>query len=282
MPIATPEIYAQMLDRAKEQGFAYPAINVTSSQTLNAALRGFAEANSDGIIQVSTGGAEYLSGSIKEMVTGAAALPEYARVEAAKYPVHIALHTDHCPKDKLDGLMRPLLAISRERVAKGQQPLFQSHMWDGSAVPLAENLRIASDQASFCLPQMQMGIVPDAGGTSRLAKVVGPTLAKDMVLSCRVIDADEALRSGLVSRVVSHDALGAELDGLAARVGTLPWPAAYFATVAIDVGPQLDPRRAADIEGIADQVMLRHDEVLSRVESFQETKGLKGLQGRRT
>jgi fructose-bisphosphate aldolase class II len=104
MPIATPEIYAQMLDRAKEQGFAYPAINVTSSQTLNAAIRGFAEAGSDGIVQVSTGGAEYLSGQgVKDMVTGAVALAHFARVVAAKYPVQIALHTDHCPKDKLDG-----------------------------------------------------------------------------------------------------------------------------------------------------------------------------------
>ncbi|SNT40526.1 fructose-bisphosphate aldolase [Streptosporangium subroseum] len=146
MPIATPEVYAEMLNRAKAGGFAYPAINVTSSQTLNAALRGFAEASSDGIIQVSTGGADFLSGTtIKDMVTGSVALAEYARVVAAKYPVTVALHTDHCPKDKLDGFVRPLLDISLERVAKGQDPLFQSHMWDGSAVPLDENLEIAAD-----------------------------------------------------------------------------------------------------------------------------------------
>src|SRR5579859_8261443 len=146
MPIATPEVYAQMLDRAKEHGFAYPAINVTSSQTLNAALRGLADADSDGIIQVSTGGAEYLSGQgVKDMVTGSVALAEFAHVVAARYPVQVALHTDHCPKDKLDGFMRPLVAISQERVAKGLEPLFQSHMWDGSAVPLDENLRIAAE-----------------------------------------------------------------------------------------------------------------------------------------
>src|SRR5438874_1958771 len=127
MPIATPEVYAQMLDRAKQGGFAYPAINVTSSQTLNAALRGFADAESDGIVQVSTGGAEYLSGSLKDMVTGSAALAHFARTVAAKYPVQIALHTDHCPKDKLDGFMRPPIGISAERVARGEEPLFQSH-----------------------------------------------------------------------------------------------------------------------------------------------------------
>jgi fructose-bisphosphate aldolase, class II len=165
MPIATPEIYAQMLNRAKEHGFAYPAINVTSSQTLNAALRGFADAESDGIIQVSTGGAEYLSGAaVKDMVTGAVALANFAHVVAAKYPMHIALHTDHCPLDKLDGYMRPLIQISTERVARGEEPLFQSHMWDGSAVPLTENLQIATDLLERCaaahiIMEMEIGVV---------------------------------------------------------------------------------------------------------------------------
>ena len=165
MPIATPEVYAQMLDRAKERGFAYPAINVSSSQTLNAALRGFADAESDGIVQVSTGGADYLSGSaVKDMVTGSVALAHFARVVAAKYPVNIALHTDHCPKDKLDGFMRPLVKLSQERVARGEEPLFQSHMWDGSAVPLAENLEIASELLDECakartVMELEIGVV---------------------------------------------------------------------------------------------------------------------------
>lgn len=146
MPIATPEIYADMLDRAKAGSFAYPAINITSSQTLNAAIRGFAEAGSDGIVQVSTGGAEYLSGpTVKDMVTGSVALAAYAHEVAKKYDVNIALHTDHCPKGKLDSFVRPLIAISAERVARGENPLFQSHMWDGSAVPLKENLEIAQE-----------------------------------------------------------------------------------------------------------------------------------------
>ncbi|MBO0840867.1 MAG: class II fructose-bisphosphate aldolase [Sciscionella sp.] len=146
MPIATPHIYAEMLDRAKANEFAYPAINVTSSETLNAALRGFADAESDGILQVSTGGAEFASGTrVKDMVTGASALAEYAHVVADKYPIHVALHTDHCPKDKLDGYVRPLLEISQQRVNSGKPPLFQSHMWDGSAIQLDENLEIAQE-----------------------------------------------------------------------------------------------------------------------------------------
>jgi fructose-bisphosphate aldolase class II len=165
MPIATPEVYAQMLDRAKSDQFAYPAINVTSSETLNAALRGFAEAESDGIIQFSTGGSEFASGTkVKDMVTGATALAEYAHVVAEKYPVNIALHTDHCPKDKLDGFVRPLLEISRERVAQGRNPLFQSHMWDGSAVELHENLQIAAElldraAAAKIVLEIEVGVV---------------------------------------------------------------------------------------------------------------------------
>jgi len=165
MPIATPETYAQMLDRAKAGAFAYPAINVTSSQTLNAAIRGFAEAGSDGIVQVSTGGADYLSGpTIKDMVAGATALAVFAHEVAKNYDVQIALHTDHCPKDKLDGFVRPLLAISAERVANGENPLFQSHMWDGSAVPLDENLKIAEDllaatSAAKVVLEIEVGVV---------------------------------------------------------------------------------------------------------------------------
>ena len=165
MPIATPEVYADMLDRAKAGSFAYPAINVTSSQTLNAAIRGFAEAGSDGIVQVSTGGADYLSGpTIKNMVTGSLALAAYAHEVAKNYDVNIALHTDHCPKDKLDGFVRPLLQASAEQVKQTGLPIFQSHMWDGSAVPLEENLQIAQEllelaAAAKIILEVEIGVV---------------------------------------------------------------------------------------------------------------------------
>ena len=165
MPIATPEVYAEMLDRAKAGRFAYPAINVTSSSSINAALQGFADAGSDGIIQFSWGGAEFASGQrVKDMVTGAVALAEFAHVVAEKYPINIALHTDHCPMQKLDGYMRPLVDISIERVANGQLPLFQSHMWDGSAIPLDENLDIAEEMLEKCakaniIMELEIGVV---------------------------------------------------------------------------------------------------------------------------
>ena len=165
MPIATPEVYTAMLDAAKKGSFAYPAINVSSSQTLNAALQGFTEAGSDGIIQVSTGGAEYASGpTIKNMVAGLLALAAYAHEVAKNYPINIALHTDHCPKDKLDGFVRPMLAKSTEQVKAGGLPIFQSHMWDGSAVPLEENLSIAAElleltSAANVILEIEVGVV---------------------------------------------------------------------------------------------------------------------------
>ena len=165
MPIASPDTYVQMLDAAKQGAFAYPAINVTSSQTLLAALRGFAEAESDGIVQVSTGGAAAWSGfTVKDMVVGATAFAGYAKVVAASFPVHVALHTDHCPADHLDTFMRPLAEISRDRVARGEDPLFNSHMWDGSAVELEENLTIAEEMLELCtsgrtIMEMEIGVV---------------------------------------------------------------------------------------------------------------------------
>ncbi|MFF7970730.1 class II fructose-bisphosphate aldolase [Streptomyces sp. NPDC007905] len=180
MPIATPEVYNEMLDRAKAGKFAYPAINVTSSQTLNAALRGFAEAESDGIVQISTGGAEFLGGQYsKDMVTGAVALAEFAHIVAEKYPVNIALHTDHCPKDKLDGYVRPLLALSQKRVEAGLPPLFQSHMWDGSAETLADNLAIAQElleQARRANIILEVEITPTGGEEDGVSHEINDSL----------------------------------------------------------------------------------------------------------
>ncbi|MEX0868965.1 MAG: class II fructose-bisphosphate aldolase [Nitriliruptoraceae bacterium] len=165
MPVATPETYAEMFDRAKSGAFAYPAINVTSSQTLLAALRGFAEAESDGIVQISTGGAAAYSGfSVADMVRGAIAFAEYAHVVADGFGIQIGLHTDHCPTEHLDGFLRPVIDVSAERVWKGERPLFNSHMWDGSAVDLGENLDIAEEMLTRCAEsqmvlEMEIGVV---------------------------------------------------------------------------------------------------------------------------
>ncbi|AJM77942.1 class II fructose-bisphosphate aldolase [Rathayibacter toxicus] len=146
MPVATPDRYAQMLDKAKVGGFAYPAFNVSSSQTINAVLQGLTEAGSDGIIQVTTGGADYFAGhTVTNRAAGAIAFAKFATEVAKNYPVTVALHTDHCPKNALDSFVYPLIAASEEEVKAGREPLFQSHMWDGSAVPLTENLRIAKE-----------------------------------------------------------------------------------------------------------------------------------------
>ena len=165
MAIATPEVYNEMIDRAKEGKFAYPAVNITSSQTITAALQGFAEAESDGIIQVSVGGAEYGSGAtIKDRVSGSLALAAYAAEVAKSYPITVAIHTDHCAKQNLDSWVRPLLAIEAEQVKAGKLPTFQSHMWDGSSVPLDENLVIAEEllelsQAARTILEIEVGVV---------------------------------------------------------------------------------------------------------------------------
>ncbi len=165
MAIATPETYNAMLDAAKAGSYAFPAINITSSSTITAAIQGFAEAESDGIIQVSVGGGQYASGgTIKDQVLGSVALAAFAREVAAAYGVTIALHTDHCHAQYVDSWLRPLLAISTERVARGEQPLFVSHMWDGSSVPLGENLTIAQEllelsQAARTVLEIEIGVV---------------------------------------------------------------------------------------------------------------------------
>ena len=198
MPIATPEVYAEMIDRAKAGKFAYPAVNITSSSTVTAAIQGFAEAESDGIIQVSVGGAEYASGStIKDRVSGSLALAAYATEVAKNYPVNIALHTDHCVKKNLDSWVRPLLALEAEQVKKGLNPTFQSHMFDGSDIPLEENLVIAAEllelsQAARTILEIEVGVVggEEDGHVAEINEKLYTT-AEDGLATVRALGAGE-------------------------------------------------------------------------------------------
>jgi fructose-bisphosphate aldolase class II len=244
MPIATPEQYAEMLDKAKSQGFAYPAINVSSSQTVNAVLQGLAEAGSDGIIQVSTGGADYFAGqSVKARASGALAFAAFATEAAKNYGVTVALHTDHCPKDALDGFVIPLIEASEAEVKAGRGPIFQSHMWDGSAVPLEENLEIAK----MLLPRMknihsilevEIGVVGgEEDGVSHDINEHLYTTLEDAIATVEALGFGEngrymaALTFGNVHGVYKpgNVKLRPELlkeiqDGLAAKYGTAPRP----------------------------------------------------------
>lgn len=165
MPVANFDIYCRMLDRARERRFAYPAINVTSLTTANAVLKGLAESGSDGIIQVSTGGAAFASGTaVKDMPLGAISLAEHVHRAAERYPIYVALHTDHCPADKLETFVLPLVAETERRRAAGLSNLFNSHMFDGSALPLMENLEIAAKllerfKASELILEIEAGVV---------------------------------------------------------------------------------------------------------------------------
>ncbi|MCU0561749.1 MAG: class II fructose-bisphosphate aldolase [Desulfobacterales bacterium] len=178
MPVADYTTYCRMIDRALAGRFAYPAINVTSMTTASAVLKGLAESKSDGIIQVSTGGGAFASGSaVKEMALGAIAIAEYVHRMAERYPVYVALHTDHCQADKLDQFVNPLIAETERRRGEGRPNLFNSHMFDGSALPLKENLDIAVALLRRCrqseiILEIEAGVV---GGEEDGVKGGGPS-----------------------------------------------------------------------------------------------------------
>ncbi|MGH8872236.1 MAG: class II fructose-bisphosphate aldolase [Acidimicrobiia bacterium] len=196
MPIATPEKYREMLDAARRGGFALPAINVTSSSTILAALEGLSQAGSDGILQVSYGGGEFASGqSNKSMATGANALAGFAGIVAPQYPVNVALHTDHCPPDRVDGYIRPLLEESRRRKGEGRGPVFQSHMVDASELPMEENLVLARELLDLCaeadvILELEIGIVggvEDATDNEDVDRAKLYTSPQDMVRVSEVL-----------------------------------------------------------------------------------------------
>lgn len=190
MPVATPAQYRAMLDAAQKGGYAYPAINVTSITTINGALRAFAEAKSDGIIQVSTGGGQFASGTkVSDMAFGAIVLAEAAHRLAEKYDILVALHTDHCQPGKVDTFLRPLLEETRKRRAAGLNNLFQSHMLDASELPLEENMKLSEALIKECaeldiILEVEAGVVggeEDGHDTSGVAADKLYTTPEDMV-----------------------------------------------------------------------------------------------------
>ena len=151
MPVVDYKTYCKMLDNAKENKFAYPAINVTSLTSANAVLKGLADSKCDGIIQVSTGGGAFASGlSVKDMALGAISIAEHVHRLAERYDIYVALHTDHCQADILDSYVVPLIEETERRRKAGQPNLFNSHMFDGSALSLKENLDIAVPLLERC------------------------------------------------------------------------------------------------------------------------------------
>lgn len=151
MPVVNYQQYCNMLDSAYKNHYAYPAFNVTSMETASAVLAGLAEAKSDGIIQVSTGGAAHASGAtVKDKVLGAVALAEYVHLVASKYDIFVALHTDHCKAEDLDGFVLPLIEETERRRAAGLPNLFNSHMFDGSNISLKENIEISKKLLARC------------------------------------------------------------------------------------------------------------------------------------
>ena len=244
MPIATPDQYAEMLDKAKTGGFAYPAVNVSSSQTLNSVLQGLAEAGSDGIIQVTTGGADYFAGhTVKARATGALAFAAFAHEVAKNYPITVALHTDHCPEPALADFVFPLIEASEAEVKAGRNPIFQSHMWDGSAIPLGDNLKIAEDvlkrtKAINAILEVEIGVVGgEEDGVSHDINEHLYTTLDDAIATIEALGFGEqgrymaALTFGNVHGVykpgnvkLKPELLKEIQDGLQAKYGTGPKP----------------------------------------------------------
>lgn len=190
MPVATPEIYRSMLDVARAKKYAYPAINVTGTETANAALKGFADCGSDGIIQVSTGGGEFASGlNVKDMALGAMTIAEHVHRMAEHYNIYVALHTDHCVPKKWDAFVKPLIEATAALRRAGQNNLFQSHMFDGSELPIAENMKMAVEFLKACkeneiILEVEIGVVggeEDGLDRSGVGKEKLYTTPEDMV-----------------------------------------------------------------------------------------------------
>ncbi|MFZ9089713.1 MAG: class II fructose-bisphosphate aldolase [Planctomycetaceae bacterium] len=190
MPVATPQQYAQMLDAAQQGSYAYPAINVTSIVTINAALKAFADAGSDGIIQFSTGAGEFASGlNVKDSVHGVIVLAEAVHRLAEKYDILVGLHTDHCQAKKVDSFLKPLIAATAARRAAGLGNLFNSHMFDGSELPLDQNMEISRELLKLCaeneiILEVEAGVVggeEDGIDHSNVANKKLYTTPEDMV-----------------------------------------------------------------------------------------------------
>ncbi len=245
MPIATPDQYAQMIDTAKAKGFAFPAINISSSSTINGVLQGLTEAGSDGIIQVSTGGADFFAGqSVKARASGALAMAAFATEAAKNYPITVALHTDHCPKDALDGFVMPLIAASEEASqGRGQPHLPVPHVGRIGSAARAENLTIAKDllprmKAIHSILEVEIGVVGgEEDGVSHAINESLYTTLDDAIATVEALGLGEqgrymaALTFGNVHGVYKpgNVKLRPELlkeiqDGLQAKFGTGPKP----------------------------------------------------------
>lgn len=197
MPIATYDQYCTMLESAYKNKYAYPAVNIASIETANAALKGFAEAKSDGIIQVSTGGGEHASGQmVKDSALGAISLANHVHLLAERYNVFIALHTDHCRPEKLDSFLHPLVRETEKRRAEGRGNLFQSHMFDGSSLPIDNNMRISKELMERCAKneivlEVETGVVGGEEDGYRTDGAASPklyTTPEDMVKVYEVME----------------------------------------------------------------------------------------------
>ena len=140
----------------------------------------------------------------------------------------------------------------------------------GCELAMCCDMRIAADNAKLGQPEILLGIIPGAGGTQRLSRLVGPSRAKDLVFTGRFIDAAEALIIGLVDRVVPADHVFSEAMALAQRLAQGPAIAMRLAKESIDKGLEVDLRTGLDIERAAFAACFATDDQSIGMSSFIE------------
>jgi len=166
--VVTGEALMRLLRRAKEEGFAMPAVNCVSSSSVNAVLEAARAARSPVMIQFSNGGAAFYAGKgmpgkgQEKAVAGAVAGALHVRAMAKHYGVPVVLHTDHCARNLLPWL-DGMLDANEEYFRVHGEPLFSSHMIDLSEDPLEENIATSVEYMKRCakvniLLEVELGI----------------------------------------------------------------------------------------------------------------------------
>jgi enoyl-CoA hydratase/carnithine racemase len=139
----------------------------------------------------------------------------------------------------------------------------------GCELALACDLRVASERAKLGQPEILLGIIPGGGGTQRLARLVGPARAKDLILTGRQVDADEALRLGLVDRIVPHEEVNDRALDLAAELARGPVVAHGLAKQAVDQGLDRPLAGALDLESELFVAVSATEDAATGIESFK-------------
>lgn len=142
----------------------------------------------------------------------------------------------------------------------------------GLELALCCDIRLAADHARVGLPEVKLGVIPAAGGTQRLARLVGVGVAKELIFTSALLDAEEALRLGIVNRVVPAAGLAAHAAELAQRIAAQPPLAVRFAKQAVNLGADVDMGHALQYERFAAAMIINSDDRAEGMRAFVEKR----------